>query len=161
MKKKKETKEINRKLPEWSTKWWTKAIYPVKENWKLATWKPTKKTEAVLNKLQFALERGCTEWEACAYAGIKQQTLVNWKNDDKELVEQIEAWKSLYVQQIKFKSFERAMNEKNRDSTDILFKIDKRYSDKVDANVKWELSLVSIAKQMQQKRLDREKWDKE
>ena len=70
--------------------------------------------------------------------------------------EQIEAWKDLYVQQIKFKSFKRAMNEKNRDSTDILFKIDKRYSDKVDANVKAEVSLVWIAKAVQQKRIDRE-----
>jgi hypothetical protein len=42
----------------------------------------------------------------------------------------------MYPQAIKFASFDRAMNEKNRDSTDILFKIDKRYSDKQDIDVK-------------------------
>jgi hypothetical protein len=51
------------------------------------------------------------------------------------------------------------MNAKNKDSTEILFKVDKSYSDKQDIDVKWEVSLVWIAKAMQQKRLDREKWE--
>jgi hypothetical protein len=34
------------------------------------------------------------------------------------------------------------MNTKNRDSTDILFKVDKSYSDKQDIDVKGEVSLV-------------------
>ena len=63
----------------------------------------------------------------------------------------------MYIQALKFVSFQRAMNENNKDATEILFKVDKRYSDKQDIDVKWEVSLVSIAKQMQQKRLDREK----
>lgn len=160
MVKKKETKKVKRKLPEWSTKWWEEAIYWVKPNGKIMTWKPSKKTPEVLTKLQEALMKGCTEWEACAYAEITQKCLIDWKNESKEFSEQIEHRKHMYIQAIKFASFKRAMNEKNRDSTDILFKIDKRYSDKQDIDVKWEVSLVSIAKAMQQKRLDQEKeWD--
>lgn len=153
------TKIIKRKLPLWSTKGWEEAKYQLKPNGKLATWKPSKKTPEVLKKLQEALMKWCTEWEACAYAEISQQVLVKRKNEDKEFVEQIEHRKEMYIQAIKFVSYERAMNEKNRDSTDILFKVDKRYSDKQDIDVKWEVSLVWIAKAMQQKRLDREKWE--
>lgn len=137
----------------------TPQTFKVRKDWKLDTWRPTKKTPELLGKLKDALMKGCTEAEACAYAGLDQSTLIDWKNEDKNFAKQIEQWKELYVQAIKFASYNRAMNEKNRDATDILFKIDKRYSDKVDANVKWEISLVDIAKQMQQKRLDREKWD--
>ena len=104
--------------------------------------------------------QGCTEQEACAYAWVSQVSLIKWKKEDADLVNTIAHRKELYPQAIKFASFKRAMNEKNRDSTDILFKIDKRYSDKQDIDVKWEVSLVSIAKAMQQKRLDQEKeWD--
>ena len=67
---------------------------------------------------------------------ISQVSLIKWKKEDAELVNTIEHWKEMYIQAIKFASFERAMNEKNRDSTDILFKIDKRYSDKQDIDVK-------------------------
>jgi len=58
------------------------------------------------------------------------------KEDDPKFIEQIRAWKELYVQAIKFKSYERAMNAKNRDSTDILFKVDKSYSDKSEVEHK-------------------------
>lgn len=153
------TKVVKRKLPLWSTKGWEKAKYKVKPNWKLDTWKPSKKTTATLNKLQYALMRGCTEWEACAYAEIRQQTLIEWKNESKEFAEQIEHWKEMYIQAIKFASYDRAMNRKNRDSTDILFKVDKRYSDKAEVEHKWEISLIDIAREMQQKRLDQEKWE--
>lgn len=150
------TKKVERKLPLNSTKGGTEAVYWIKANGKIMTWKPTKKTPEVLTKLQYALMRGCTEWEACAYAEISQKCLIDWKNESKELSEQIEHWKDMYVQAIKFASFTRAIDTKNRDSTDILFKIDKRYSDKVDANVKAEVSLVWIAKAVQQKRIDKE-----
>lgn len=136
-----------------------KLRYKVDKNWKVMTWRPTKKTPEVLDKLKEALMKGCTEWEACAYAEIDPTTLVDRKKADPKFSLQIEHWKELYVQAIKFASYNRAINEKNRDSTDILFKIDKRYTDKQDIDVKWELSLVWIAKAMQQKRLDREKWE--
>lgn len=138
----------------------TPQTFKVRKDWKLDTWRPTKKTDGLLGKLKEALMKGCTEAEACAYAELDQSTLIDWKNEDKNFAKQIEHWKEMYIQAIKFASYERAMNTKNRDATDILFKVDKRYSDKQDIDVKWEVSLVSIAKAMQQKRLDQEKeWD--
>ena len=137
----------------------TPQTFKVRKDWKLATWRPTKKTDDILQKLKYAFMRNCTEAEACAYAEIWESTLNKRKEDDPKFIEQIRAWKELYVQAIKFKSYERAMNAKNRDSTDILFKVDKSYSDKSEVEHKWQISLVDIAKEMQQKRLDREKWE--
>jgi len=138
---------------------WTKAKYKVKKDWKLDVWRPTKKTPEVLKKLEEAYRVNCTDEEASAHAGIWLRTLNDWKEQDPEFSQQIQAWKKSYYFSIKNASFQRAQNIKNRDSTDILFKIDKSYSDKIDADIKWEISLVDIAKQMQQKRLDREKWE--
>ena len=138
---------------------WTKAKYKVKPDWKLDVWRPTKKTPEVLKKLEEAYRVNCTDEEASAHAGIWLRTLNDWKEQDEEFSQQIQAWKKSYYYSIKNASFQRAQNIKNRDSTDILFKIDKSYSDKQDIDVKWEVSLVSIAKQMQQKRLDKEKWE--
>lgn len=137
----------------------TPQTFKVRKDWKLATGRPTKKTDAILQKLKYAFMRNCTEAEACAYAEIWESTLNKRKEDDPKFIEQIRAWKELYVQAIKFKSYERAMNAKNRDSTDILFKVDKSYSDKAEVEHKWQISLVDIAKEMQQKRLDKEKWE--
>lgn len=138
---------------------WTKAKYKVKKDWKLDVWRPTKKTPEVLKKLEEAYRVNCTDEEASAHAGIWLRTLNDWKEQDPEFSQQIQAWKKSYYFSIKNASFQRAQNIKNRDSTDILFKIDKSYSDKQDIDVKWEVSLVWIAKAMQQKRLDREKWE--
>ena len=131
----------------------------LKANWKQDTWRPTKKTPEVLKKLQAAYEVNCTDEEAAAHAEISVRTLEYWKEKDEKFLQQIQAWKGSYRYEIKRASFERAQDTKNRDSTDILFKIDKRYSDKQDIDVKWEISLIWIAKAMQQKRLDKEKWE--
>ena len=136
-----------------------KLRYKVDKNWKVMTWRPTKKTPEILQKLKEAYMRNCTDEEACAYAEISESALNRRKDEDPKFKEQIKHWRWLYVQAIKFASYERALNTKNRDATDILFKIDKSYSDKQDIDVKWEISLVWIAKAMQQKRLDREKWE--
>lgn len=138
---------------------WTKAKYKVKKDWKLDVWRPTKKTPEVLKKLEEAYRVNCTDEEASAHAGIWLRTLNDWKEQDPDFSQQIQAWRKSYYYSIKKASHDRAMNTKNRDSTDILFKIDKSYSDKQDIDVKWEVSLVWIAKAMQQKRLDREKWE--
>lgn len=138
---------------------WVKLKYKLDKNGKVMTWRPTKKTEDVLQKLKYAFMRNCTEAEACAYAEIWESTLNKRKEDDPKFIEQIRAWKAMYAQSIKFKSYERAMNAKNKDSTDILFKIDDSYKERKEIDV-WETSLVAIAKAMQQKRLENEKWDK-
>lgn len=138
---------------------WIKAKYKVKKNWKLDVWRPTKKTPEVLKKLEEAYRVNCTDEEASSHAGIWLRTLNDWKEQDELFSQQILAWRKSYHYEIKKASFDRAKNTKNRDATDILFKIDKSYSDKQDIDIKWEISLVWIAKAMQQKRLDKEKWE--
>lgn len=145
------TKVIKRKPPEWTNKWGKKARYGVKKNWKLATWCPSKKTQEVLDKLQEALMKKCTEWEACAYAWIDPTTLVKWKNEDPEFSKRIDKCKTMYMQAVKFASYERMMNLKNRDATDILMKLDKEFTDKVE--VKWEITLRDAIKAIKEKRL--------
>ena len=135
---------------------WTKAKMPLRKDWKCDTWRPTKKTKDILDKLQAAYEINCTDAEAAAHAGISESTINKWKAEDEDFMEQIQRWRRAYRFAIKKASFERAKDVKNRDSTDILFKIDKEYSDKVDANLKAEVSLIWIAKAVQQKRIDRE-----
>ena len=136
-----------------------KIKYTLDERGKTQVGRKSKKTPEVLKKLEEAFMVNCSEEEACAHAWITETTLNNWKNEDPKFIERIKACKKSYFYAIKNASFQRAQNIKNRDSTDILFKIDKSYSDKQDIDVKWEVSLVWIAKAMQQKRLDREKWE--
>lgn len=150
---------IKRKPHENDSKWWEQAKYKIRKDWKLDTWRPTKKTPEVLEKLKEAYKVNCTDEEACSHAWISLGTLDTWKANDEDFSRQIQWWRKEYFYDIKKASHERAMNTKNRDATDILFKVDKSYSDKQDIDVKWEVSLVNIAKAMQQKRLDKEKWE--
>ena len=150
---------IKRKPREWGNGKANKQTFNVRKDGKLDTWRPTKKTPEVLQKLKYAYMRNCTDAEACAYAEIWESTLNKRKDEDPNFIEQIRSWRAMYIQAIKFASYDRAMDKKNRDSTDILFKVDKSYSDKSEVEHKWEISLIDIAREMQQKRLDKEKWD--
>ena len=131
-----------------------KAKYKVKKDWKLDTWRPTKKTPEVLEKLQEAFWFKCTEEEACAYAGIHFDTLHDRMKNDKEFSDKIQLWKNAYIVNIKKASYQRAMNTKNKDSTEILMKVDKDFSDKVE--VKWEVTLVDAIAMLKQKRLEQQ-----
>lgn len=146
---------INRKPREWW--WWDHAKYKLKKDWKLDTGRPTKKTPEVLEKLREAYKVNCTDEEACSHAWISLGTLDTWKANDADFSRQIQRWRKEYYYDIKKASHERAMNTKNRDATDILFKVDKSYSDKQEIEHKWTVSLVDIAKQVQDERLDKEK----
>lgn len=131
-----------------------KAKYKVKKDWKLDTWRPTKKTPEVLGKLQEAFWYKCTEEEACAYAWIWYTTFKERKEKDKEFATNIQLWKNAYIVNIKKASYQRAMNTKNKDSTEILMKVDKDFSDKVE--VKWEVTLVDAIAMLKQKRLEQQ-----
>lgn len=153
----KKTVTINRKVREWSKKRSNKQTLKVRKDWKLDTWRPTKKTDGVLEKLKTALMRNCTEAEACSYAWIDQSTLIDWKKQDPKFSKRVDDCKNLYKQAIKFASYERALNTKNRDSTDILFKIDPTYQDTKEIKHSWTVSLVHLARLTQEKRLENEK----
>lgn len=135
-----------------------KAKYKIKEDWKLATWRPTKKTPELMEKLQYAFSINCTNEEACAYAGIHPDTFHDRMNNDKDFSDKIKMFKQQYLIDVRWVSKKRAMDVKNKDSTEIVFKIDKRYSDKAEVDV-GETSLIAIAKLAEESRLKREKWE--
>ena len=82
------TKTIKRPNPnkEWKL---VKVKYQLKKDWKIMTWRPTRKTPEVLQKLEEAYQYNCTDEEACAYAGIWVSTLQDWKKADEKFSEQI------------------------------------------------------------------------
>lgn len=145
------TKTITRKPREWGKGKKNKQKLKIRPDGKFDTWRPTKKTPEVLDKLKYALMRKCSEREACAYAWISVAVLEKRKTEDKKFIERIDYCKSLYLQAIKFASFERTQNLKNRDATEILMKMDKDFSDKVE--VKWEVTLRDAIKAIKDKRL--------
>jgi hypothetical protein len=55
--------------------------------------RPTIMDELTLQKLQVAFCMGCTDLEACQFAGISKSTLYNYQNDNPEYLEQKEIWK--------------------------------------------------------------------
>ncbi|MBO7711983.1 MAG: hypothetical protein J6S85_00360 [Methanobrevibacter sp.] len=58
-----------------------------------------------------------------------------WKANDVDFSRQIQMWRKEYYYEIKNASFQRAKNTRNRDSTDILFKIDDSYKDRKEIDV--------------------------
>jgi hypothetical protein len=55
--------------------------------------RPTKMTPMTVNKLEQAFSYGCTDIEACLYAGISKQTLYNYQDKNPEFVDRKEALK--------------------------------------------------------------------
>jgi hypothetical protein len=52
--------------------------------------RPTKRTEALVNKLEYAFSIGATVKEACLYADISRETYYKWTEIDKELSDRLE-----------------------------------------------------------------------
>jgi hypothetical protein len=55
--------------------------------------RPTVMTEAIVEKLKQAYLFGCTDSEACAFAGINKQTLYNYQEEHKDFIDQKNEWK--------------------------------------------------------------------
>jgi len=55
--------------------------------------RPTVVTEEILHKLDEAFSLGCTDLEACLFAGISKSTLYNLQNKDKGFLERKEVLK--------------------------------------------------------------------
>lgn len=153
----KRVKVIHRKVWEVVKRWGT-AKYKIWKDGKLITWRPTKKTPELMEKLKYAFSINCTDEEACAYAGIHRDTFYDRINNDKDFSDKIKMFKQQYLIDVRWVSKQRAMDVKNKDSTEIVFKIDKRYSDKAEVDV-GESSLIAIAKLAEESRLKREKWE--
>ena len=56
--------------------------------------RPTKMTEMTVKKLEEAFLLGCTDIEACLYAGISKQTLYNYQEQVPEFIDRKEVLKA-------------------------------------------------------------------
>lgn len=56
--------------------------------------RPTKMTDNTVNKLEEAFLMGCTDEEACLFAGISKQTLYTYQDKNPEYVDRKETLKS-------------------------------------------------------------------
>jgi hypothetical protein len=60
----------------------------------MAGGRPTKMTPETLKKIEEAFLLGCTDLEACLYAGISPPTLYTYQKDNKEFLDRKETLKS-------------------------------------------------------------------
>ena len=143
-----------------NTKWGkpVKVKYKIRKDWKTDTGRPTKKTPEVISKLQEAYLYNCTDEEACAYAWISETALNEWKKKDEKFKERVHWAKQQYAFAVKRASYQRAINTRTKDSTEILFRIDKRYKEEEEKQ-NTTVTILDIARIMQEKRLARENWD--
>jgi len=59
--------------------------------------RPTKMTEATVNKLEEAFAFGCSDIEACLFAGISKQCLYNYQHKNPEFIDRKEMLKKTPV----------------------------------------------------------------
>lgn len=74
--------------------------YPVNLSSKVSTvrlGRPSKMRWHVLQKLRIALIVGCSEREACIFAGIHRMTLYRFQEENPDFCDQKEAWKCWLV----------------------------------------------------------------
>lgn len=64
-----------------------------KENDGNSVGRPTKMTELTVKKLEEAFSLGCSDVEACFYAGISKQTLYSYQEQNPEFIDRKEALK--------------------------------------------------------------------
>lgn len=76
--------------------------------------RPTIMTPEKLDKLREGFMMGFSDEEACAYADIGKSTLYNYQNENKEYLEQKEAWKQNPILKAKTNIIS-ALNEKDRE----------------------------------------------
>lgn len=69
--------------------------------------RPTKKTEATVNKIEQAAAIGCNMTEIAAYAEISRETLYTWLEEDKELSDRVERKKQKPVLKAKKTIYEK------------------------------------------------------
>ena len=104
----------------------------VKNKW----WRPTKKDEIVIGKLEEIFMIDWTVWEACSNAGIDQSTYHDWIKSDIKFSKRITASKAFpFI--LARKTLMKGLKEwDQRSSIEYLKRRDKRYSDKSEVDNK-------------------------
>ena len=99
-------------------------------------WRPTKKDEEVISKLESIFKIDWTIQEACSYAWISKTTYHDWMNSDKKFSDRIEAAQA-YPFILARKTLMKWMQEWNdRSAIEYLKRRDSRYKDKQE--ITWE-----------------------
>ena len=76
-----------------------------------AVGRPTVMTEALVNKLEEAFAYGCSDSEACFYAGISKQTLYDYQKKRPEFIDRKEALKERPILQARQKVVQEIKND--------------------------------------------------
>ena len=79
--------------------------------------RPTKMTEATVKKLDEAFAVGCSDLEACLYAGISKQTLYNYQDENPEYIDRKEKLKQNLKMHSKFNLGKSITKEKDVDDS--------------------------------------------
>ena len=79
--------------------------------------RPTKMTEATVKKLDEAFAVGCSDLEACLYAGISKQTLYNYQDENPEYIDRKETLKQNLKMHSKFNLGKSITKEKDVDDS--------------------------------------------
>lgn len=64
-----------------------KTNFKTRDDGKFDTGRPTKMTQEVISKLEYAFSLGCTDTEACYYADITPKTLYTYQENNKHFLE--------------------------------------------------------------------------
>ena len=79
--------------------------------------RPTKMTESTVKKLDEAFVVGCSDLEACLYAGISKQTLYNYQDENPEYIDRKEKLKENLKMHSKFNLGKSITEEKDVDNS--------------------------------------------
>lgn len=143
------------------TKDWVIRTYTYKENWTLATWRPTKIDEECIKKLHIAFSSDCTVEEACAYAGISPTIYYERLKKDPKFAERMDTSSKLFLVDTKIRNKELIMFAEQESVSawlikNALEKRDPNYKPKaeVENNTNVFVSFVWIAQRSKDQRMN-------
>lgn len=108
--------------------------------------RPTKKTDLTLKKLEEAFAWGCTDKEACLYAGISEKTLYNYQNNDEEFLQRKELLKQLPILKVRSAVVNALEDDPNLALRFLERKKKDEFSTKIETNTHSEGSLAALAR---------------
>ena len=149
------------------TKVWIKT-FNYREDWKLATWRPTVIDDNVIQKLAYAFRCDCTINEACAYAGIHPNTYYEKIKKDKSFMELMDKSKELFLVDVKTRARELMQTAESESVSwtllkNALEKRDPNYKQKIETEntTTVNVSFVWIAMRAKEQRMEQLDIDKQ
>lgn len=120
--------------------------------------RPTKMTELVVKKLEEAFLLGCTDEEACLYAGISRQTMTAYQQEHEEFMDRKELFKNNPILQARKSVVNNLEGDPHLALKFLERKAKSEFGPNIDINAKIELSGDVTAKQIEvtQRVLERE-----